>query len=391
MFVVSVLLARVYGATGYGDFIKVTTYVGIFYLFADFGLNAVFIQIISGKNQKQTAYLWQRLLGLRIGIALVCVALANGIMALLPTGLSQGYTETVRMQIMWFAPIILFQAITTTTNAYFQKILRYDLATKAQNLGSVVLLFVAVSWVIRGMMPGSSMGLVSVFFGSVVTAAVALWYVRARTLTIMPTFDTSFAQKMLISGWPLGMALVFNLIYFHADSVLLTMYRSTEEVGVYGLAYKVFELPLVLPIFFMNAVYPILLRGSESSRTVSGVVFKRSFLFLLFSALVLTVGVWIVAPWLSLVKYEFAASTLPLRVLSIGYPVYFLSSLYMWFLIAQRGQKSLVVIHGIGMFINIILNMIWIPMYGYIASAWITIGVEFVILCATAMMVHQKK
>ena len=43
-FIISILIARSLGADGYGDFSKITTYIPIFYLFADFGLNAAYIQ-----------------------------------------------------------------------------------------------------------------------------------------------------------------------------------------------------------------------------------------------------------------------------------------------------------------------------------------------------------
>ena len=35
--------------------------------------------------------------------------------------------------------------------------------------------------------------------------------------------------------------LFFNVVYFHIDSIILTFFRSTSEVGIYGFAYKVFD------------------------------------------------------------------------------------------------------------------------------------------------------
>ena len=77
-FVVAFLLARRLGAEGYGDFTKITTYVAPFFLLADFGLNAIFLQ------KKDSASQWPQLLGLRVAGASVLVFLAVAILAFLP-------------------------------------------------------------------------------------------------------------------------------------------------------------------------------------------------------------------------------------------------------------------------------------------------------------------
>ena len=41
---ITILIARAFGTGGYGDFVKITTFVAFFYLLADFGFNAIFLQ-----------------------------------------------------------------------------------------------------------------------------------------------------------------------------------------------------------------------------------------------------------------------------------------------------------------------------------------------------------
>ena len=41
-FLITLIIARHYGVLGYGDFTKITSYVALFYLVIDFGLNAFF-------------------------------------------------------------------------------------------------------------------------------------------------------------------------------------------------------------------------------------------------------------------------------------------------------------------------------------------------------------
>jgi O-antigen/teichoic acid export membrane protein len=388
--IVSVIIAQRFGPEGYGDFVKITTYVGFFYLLADFGLNAVYLQQTASPHASATQIAsepWRILLGLRLVISLSLVFAALAILSLFPHTVAYGYTPLVRFGIALLVPVIVAQAITTTTNALFQKMLRYDYSTKAQNIGSFFLVAVALLLSQVTAIGGPMLGVASVFAGSTVTAIVALVLVHRHLGSVSPLFSQKRFFAILTHGAPLGFALVFNLIYFHSDSVILALNRSTQEVGIYGLAYKVFELPLVLPIFFMNAVYPLLLERQRMKNNGQQKIFERSLQFLLASSLLITTGLWIAAPLVSLVRPDFSPSVLPLRVLSMGLPVFFVSALFMWFIIAQKKQRSLVVIHGIGMVGNILFNLWLVPSYGYMAAAWVTIGSEVFVLIATAALV----
>ena len=341
--IVSVLIAQRFGPEGYGDFVKITTYVGFFYLLADFGLNAVYLQQTAsqGMKTKQIASVpWRTLLGLRLVISSTLVLVALAVLSLFPHTVAYGYTPLVRFGIVLLVPVIVAQAITTTTNALFQKMLRYDYSTKAQNIGSFFLVAVALVLAITTATAGPLLGVAAVFAGSSVTAIVALFLVSRHLGSITPLFRTDTFISILRQGAPLGFALVFNLIYFHSDSVILTLTRSTEEVGIYGLAYKVFELPLVLPIFFMNAVYPLLLEKQQTDNSGQKKIFERSLQFLLGSSLLLASGLWVTAPLVTLVRPDFAPSVLPLRILSMGLPIFFCFRSF--YVVYYRAEKTIV-------------------------------------------------
>ena len=388
--VVSIIIARQFGPEGYGDFVKITTYVGFFYLLADFGLNAVYLQHTAKKAVRPgsvSSASWQMLLGLRLLVSICLVLVALGILSFFPQGLGQGYTPLVRLGIILLVPVIVAQAITTTTNALFQKMLRYDLSTRAQNIGSFFLLATALLLSRFSTVNGPMLGVAAVFSGSVMTAVVAMYLARQKLGVIRPSFSRSAFVSLLKESSPLGFALIFNLIYFHSDSVVLALTRSTQEVGIYGLAYKVFELPLVVPIFFMNSVYPLLLEAQQGKGRGSKKIFNTSFIFLFFSSIAIACSLWIVAPMVVFVRPDFAASVEPLRVLLLGLPIFFVSALFMWFIIAQKQQRVLLIIHGTAMLANILCNIALVPAYGYMASAWVTIGSELFVLIVTAFYV----
>jgi len=377
-FVVTLFAARQLGAAGYGDFVKITTYVAVFFLLADFGVNAIYLQ----RGDRVAS--WSSLVLLRtIGGALL-VGIAALILQFLPGTAFAGYSPIVKTGILLYSPAILFQAWITTGNAVLQKRLRYDLSVWAIFFGSLAT--VGLVWLFFRY-PGASAlsAATATLVGTAVTAIIS-FVVASRLeapLTLRVTVDD--LKKLLVPAIPLGITLLFNLVYFRADSFIITLTRPTAEVGVYGLAYKVFELVLVFPTFFMNAVYPLMVTGTHFRK-----ILRSSGIFLFFMSLGSLAVIWLAAPLLTIVKNDFFLSISALRVLILGLPFFFISSLTMWALIARKKQHALAVIYGSSMVVNVVGNLVFVPIYGFMASAWLTVFGEGLVLVLSGVVLSRE-
>lgn len=383
-FVVAFLLARRLGAEGFGDFTKITTFVAPFFLLADFGLNAIFLQ------KKDDAPWWPRLLGLRLVGSALLIFFTLAILAFLPHGVDQGYTALVRFGIVLFSPAILFQALITTANALFQKHLRYVHAMVAIAAGSAVTLLLVAPLSI-----GVLSATIAVLIGTAATAIVSFVF-AGRYAPLSVSVARQSIAGLLVPSVPLGATLLFNLVYFRADNYIITLTRPTAEVGIYGLAYKVFEVALVLPTFFMNAMYPLMLSAKSNNSTMQQFnnqlflrILKKSLFFLLLTSFILLLILWLAAPFLAFIKSDFAASAPALQVLSLGLPFFFLTSLTMWTLVTLKKQWTLAVIYGLSMVFNLLLNIWLIPAYGYMAAAWITVVSEGAVLVLSSILLWK--
>lgn len=370
--IVTLLIARQFGTIGYGDFIKVTTYVSFFFLLADFGFNAAFLQ------RHKELHAFPALLGTRIIAGFCFVFIALSLLSFLPRGQDQGYTDIVRLGIIIFSPAIIFQALITTANAIFQKHLRYGFSLLSVAAGSIITLLALWLLLPRAGYAGI-IGPVVLLIGSIATAIAALAAVKKIEQSITVTFSPTHLTPLFFASLPLGLTLLFNVVYGHIDSVILTLTRGTSEVGIYGLAYKVFELILVVPTFFMNATYPLLLEAKNNA-TRFRMILRSSLLFLGITSLAMVLIVWIFAPVLTVIRDDFSASVVPLRTLSLSLPFFFITSVVMWTLVALKKQTWLMIIYGGSMIGNILLNLWLIPRYGYNAAAWVTVLSEGIVL-----------
>ena len=382
-FVVSILIARTLGASGYGDFTKITTFVAFFYLFADFGLNTAYLELSEDKKAQTNLLFLRTLFGL--SLMFLCIS----ILSFLPGTDIQGYTPLVKLGIIFFSLSILFQSLITTANAFFQKNLRYDYASYALSLGAIVTLLSVFSFPYLGI-TGVIPNIFAFLLGSGATTVAALFFAKKIIPSFSFSFDSTLTKKMLVIALPLGLTLLCNVVYFHADSVILTLFRSSSEVGIYGFAYKVFEFPLVVPTFFMNAVFPLLLisiKGNDMKAFIRQMKQSSAVLFSL--SLVLVLCGYISAPLFSLIQTDFQASIVPFRILLLSLPVFYLTSVTMWVLIALKKRVALFLVYFISMIVNVGSNILLVPHYGYTAAAWITVVSETLVLLLSLFVIQK--
>ena len=154
--------------------------------------------------------------------------------------------------------------------------------------------------------------------------------------------------------------------------------RSTLEVGVYGLSYRFFEFLIAVPAFFSNSIYPILLDTKEEN--LFNTLVKKYFGVLLLSAIILMVATLFLSPLLPLIKHDYSLSVAPLKILSLSLPFFFVTSLLQWLFIIKNRIKTLIVIYASAMLLNIFLNIVFIPIYSYMASSVITVVSEALVL-----------
>jgi O-antigen/teichoic acid export membrane protein len=378
-YLVALLLVRSYGVFGFGEFVKITTFVSYFYIISDFGANAIVVKKMTDEKNSEEKFLGN-LLSMRILGSIALMFIAISLLLFLPQGNSQGFTKTARFGILLCSFTIISQSLITTANAYFQKTMRYDKSIVAVVCG--YLLTISLAYIFSFARVSISVVSLAYVFGGFFTAAISFLLIRQK---ILPLFDIGIWKNIFISSLPLGLMLTLNVVYFKADSFILTLTRPTQEVGIYGLAYKFFEMSLTLPTFFMNSLYPVFLEKRQNEGRGFLKILKKSGLILLLASLVATLVFIVFAP--TLINFtsgdkqvDFAGAISALRILSLSLPFFFVSSFLMWFLIANNKQKILPALYAVSMVFNVVLNLVFIPTHGYLAAATITVVSEAVVM-----------
>jgi len=165
----------------------------------------------------------------------------------------------------------------------------------------------------------------------------------------------------------------------------------TKDVGIYGLSYKFFDFLIALPLFLSNAIYPFLIKAKQDGKGFLSLT--RNYFFVFFAAsFIVMIPFWFISPLFILIKTDFANSIVPFRILLLSLPFFFTTSFLQWVLITLGKQKYLMYVYLFSTILNIVLNVIFIPQFSYLASATITLVSEalvFVLLIGKVVSVEK--
>lgn len=381
-FVILGIVSRTYNEAGLGNFTLALTYLAFFYALTDFGFNGY----ILGRLQELNFSLeWRKLLGVRIvwGVFLTILA------AILPLIFAPNLVD--------FKQAVLFGALTIFLNSLF---------FCAQALIQVKLKYEYSAWPVFLSAPAgvfliyylSNLGtpvflLTSGYvFSWVIYVFLAFFLIRTIIKNFSPIFDKTYAKELFTKSFPLSATLFLNVIYFRADAFILAYFKSPADVGIYNLAYQIFQSVLVFPTFVMNSFYPMMLETLKNRIDRFSYQIKIVAFSLILIALLITLTIFYLSPFIIklITGSGFAGSVQSLQILSLGFPAYFLSALLMWVMVAKKKYKSLLIIYGLGLMVNIIANLIFIPQYGFVAASWITGISEYLILTLQIVILAKR-
>lgn len=377
----TVLITRNYGRAGYGEFNIMQSFPALFFIIADFGLNAIATRELSSDWKKANKY-FSNILSIRVLLSLIIMV--GSIIALFFFPYSEALMFGTQLSML----LVFTQAMFTTSNIIYQARLRYDLSTIGLVTGYL--------FIILGVVLGAHFNWdiiwinFSYVIGGIVTFLINLNFVRRFGIKIEFAFDKEFCKSLFIQSLPLGLMFIFSQINFKSDAILLSVLdlpvwsdiSNTEAVALYGLPYKIFEVSLIIPTFFMNSVYPIFVRHRDEGPNMLKKTFFQSMLVLFGAGILVGIVGYFVAPLVIrlLGGDQFDRSVDVLRILLSGVFIFYLTQPLSWLIVTLKKQIYLPFIYAGSAILNLTLNIIAIPIYSFYASAFLTWFSELFIL-----------
>lgn len=374
------LLTRHLGTGGYGQYAVIVFYLSFFSIIADLGLYIILTKRISEPGADES-YISSNIFTMRLLTAVLLLGAAPFIAILFP------YAPIIKLGIALTTLSFLFNSLSQVLWGIFQKHLEVYKMAIAENVGRVILLVGTIAVVA---MNGNLLWVMStVVCGSFANFLVTFFWVRSK-VRLQLTWDFRFWGEIMRDAWPIALSIVFNLVYFRLDGLLLAHFHSYNDVGIYGAPYKVLEVTVTLPAVVAGLVMPVLTRAyaeKNIQRFQTGL--QRSVEALTLFAVPMVVGTWFIAGDLMafISKEEFRISGDPLRPLILATGIIFLGNLFANTVVAINKQRAMIWGYGTVALISTIGYLIFIPPYSYMGAAWMTVVSEAMILIIAASMV----
>ncbi|MBN1584870.1 flippase [Candidatus Uhrbacteria bacterium] len=374
------VMTRHLGLEGYGQFTTATSFLQFFGVLADFGLTLTLMRMIARPGADETG-LSGNVFGLRLLSAVACFGGA----ALL--GLAFPYPPIVKLSIAVGSLSFLFMSLTSVLGGVFQKRLATARFALAEVFGRLLLFMgvLLVGWLGYGLLAVILM----LVLGNALQFAMS-WVFLRRLVPVRPLFEMSVWREIVSESWPIGVTTALNLVYLKGDVIVLSLFRSQSEIGVYGAAYKVLDVITVIPVVFMGLVMPVLAAAwSSGDRSLFSRRLDRSFGFMTMLALPLAAGAWAVSDDLMVLVAgtDFVRSGPILAILMVGAAMVFWGGLFGHAIVSLGLQRKIIWAYAADAAVSFALYFALVPDYGNVAAAWVTVFSEAFIAVATAAMV----
>ncbi len=375
-------ITRYLGKEGFGNYATVLAFLSFFAAIADLGLYQISTREISrpGADEKKII---GNIFSLRL-VSATLVVVASPLVAML-----FDYPQEVKKGIVIVAASFLFSSGYQILNGVFQKNLamhKVALSELAGKCMQTVIIITAVKsdlgfgWIISSLL----------FYMALTSVAVFLF--SRRYVQFKMELDLGYWKKFLKESMPLGAAAIITFAYFKTDTILLSIMKNSADVGIYNAAYKVLENITFFPAMIIGLVMPIMsysiFSDPEKFKNIADKTFK------VFAVLVvpLVVGTLFLAD--GIIRLigggGFGESATVLRILVFALGLIFFGHFFNAVLIVSNLQRKMMSILAIAAAVNIVLNILLIPKFSYLAAAYVSVLTELIVVFLTGFLTFKK-
>lgn len=189
-------------------------------------------------------------------------------------------------------------------------------------------------------------------------------------------FNLKICGELLNKGWPFILSSVSVILYMRLDQIMLGNLLNSTAVGEFSAAVKVSEIFLFLPVAISSSYYATLM-NSLNNNDVAGYRKKMQLLFkwmfLLSVIIALTIALFSKVIVSILYGGQYAQTAILLRIHIWSIIAIFLGVSGNQYLVLENLQKYSLYKTLIGLFTNVVLNLILIPLLGAIGCAIATL------------------
>ncbi len=365
-----IAIGNALGDTRFGEMQTAVTYVGLVGTVTDLGFSALYVR----EGARQVAALG------RFFNNIASVKLLLSVVSLPPL-----------LAVLYFAGLrsLLLPSFAILVLSGYQLLLRNTLYALQRLTFEIIEIIPETLIVLALVLLGAHLGADAGYFlwAYVVSYAFATVYfsiVLYRKGVLRPqwTVDMTMLRPWVRVAVPLGITFIITTVYFKLDVPILQHYRSYAEVGWYTFAYRPFEALLFIPFSLRGVVFPLLAVYHARSPQRVLALSEKFFKALVILGWPITVGLFLLAPQFNDLLHLYPQSAAALRILALAVVFMFVDNTFAATLNAIDKQNVFAGVAMVGLVVNVAVNFVVIPRYGYLGASWAVVVTEAALVVA---------
>ncbi|MCO4293138.1 oligosaccharide flippase family protein [Solitalea sp. MAHUQ-68] len=399
-FFLTPLYTKIYSQSVYGIFTTLYSWASIINAILAFGMETTYFRFLGKEKDKDKVYSNSFWGVTAVAIAFLLLGLSSS--QYIANWLqSEGSTVNYLPFVRYFIWILAIDAICVIPFAKLRaddKATRYALV-KVVNILTFIglnLFFIfIVPILLKKQLPGYQL-FVSletnwvgyVFLANLIASILTFLLLLPEIIKVRFSFSTELLSTMLSYSWPILIANLSFIINENLDKILLDRYLSAKEVGIYGACCKLSIFMNIFiqafrlgaePFFFSHA------KNANAPKTYATIMHY-------FIIVVCLINVGLMANIDILKHFIGSKFWVGLSVVPILLFAYVCLGIYMnlsvWYKLSDQTKYGLY-ISAVGAFLTIVLNVLFIPKFSYMASAWTSL-IAYLSMMILSYILGQK-
>lgn len=366
-----IFLFRYLGTFGAGQHQFVLSFVTIFGIIIDFGIQQYVIKRMSEEPDRQKFY-FHNFLAIEVILVLVVYA------ALAFVAFLNRYDPVIFHAILVAGLGVISMGLTypflavMSANGDLKKVALINFLNSVINIGFILATIFFHRYIVFLVANQLTFGIIGlILYYHFVQKHIG----KPEITSVFSKIDRDVVKKILLAASPFALLVGFSTIYNRIDTVLIYRLLGADQTGLYASAYKFFDLIGFFPSVISFSLYPIF-AGLMSKQATTQVreTLEKYFRFLIAMALPIGVGGSLLALQLIVVlagdDFRPAAPVLSILVWA---PAVLLAYIVANSIVISQLTKLAVIITGINVVVNIVGNLVLLPHFGIKAAAALTV------------------
>ncbi|MDP8262263.1 MAG: flippase [Candidatus Ancaeobacter aquaticus] len=357
--------SRYLGATGFGLYSFIFFYVGLFGSLTDLGVKTTLVRELARPRQRKELYLGNSIILAITGtVAALCLSIAISFVA--------GYTSNVKALIALASLSLVFSFRDLTFRQIYESVfqvnLKMEYPTIINALNEILVVFSCLAVI---MLKGSLGTLICVYVLGYVPGFICIIVYANKCMRPVFSLNKTVMKEIIKLCFPLGMAVALTSVYDKIGGVLLQVFKGSEAVGYYSVAYRVSVSLKIIPFALMISLFPLLSEYYAHDRGKFLKYFNAAVKYILLIALPMGVIVTLFSEQIVVLVSgkSFIESATSLVYMIWAVVFLFITIVFFYTLISMNKQVLALFISGVMLTMNVILNIILIQKWSYVGAS----------------------